>query len=91
MEAAFAFLSICQGKNGPVKQQLSQACNERVKKNRAALVSIVKTIVLCERQNLAVRGHTDDRSNFCALLDYKSEDDTLLREHLETSPEMHAT
>ena len=32
-----------------------------------------------------MRGHTDDRSNFCALLDYKSED--LLPEHLETGPE----
>jgi hypothetical protein len=86
VEASSQFLKVCQGKQGSVKQQLSKVYNDKVQRNKAALISIVKTIVLCGRQNLPLRGHTDERSNFSALLEYRAECDELLHQHLSSSP-----
>ena len=33
---------------------------------------------------MALRGHEDDKSNFIALLKYRSKDNHLLHEHLES-------
>jgi hypothetical protein len=74
------------GRTESVKQQLSRSYNEKVKRNMAALESIVKTLILCGRQNLAIRGKTDDRSNFMALLEFRAEHDVSLREHMKSAP-----
>lgn len=37
---------------------------EQLQKNRAALQSIVKTLILCGRQGIALRGHRDDGALF---------------------------
>ena len=33
----------------------------------------VKVIVLCGRQNIALRGHTEEKSNFMALVNFRAE------------------
>lgn len=86
VEAAAEFLKVCNNKQGSVQTQLSKAYSDKVQRNRSALESVIKTIVLCGRQNIPLRGHTDDRSNFNALLEYRSECDDSLRTHLETCP-----
>ncbi|XP_076065009.1 zinc finger MYM-type protein 1-like [Oratosquilla oratoria] len=80
---ALAFKHICDGKKLSIKQSLSKTYAEQVARNRAALVSIVKIICLCGKQGIALRGKTDSRSNFMALLELRSEHDTVLREHLK--------
>ena len=80
VEAAHAFISICEGKSLSVKQHLSQVYNDKVKKNTAALQSIIKTLILCGQQNIPLRVKTDDRSNFMALLNFKAENDLDLSE-----------
>ncbi|XP_062576880.1 52 kDa repressor of the inhibitor of the protein kinase-like [Saccostrea cucullata] len=53
-----------------------------MEKNRHVLKEIIKVLLLCARQNVAIRGHTEERSNFIVILKLKSENDPILREHL---------
>ena len=60
------------------------------------LQSILKTVVFCGKQNIALRGHRDDSShlqtdcnagNFQKLLEFRMEaGDTVLEEHFRTVP-----
>ena len=73
-----------------IRSQLNQAMADT---NHQKLSSIFKTIVLCGRQNIALRGHrdnatdiekdpldTENRGNFWALLNFRG--DIVLGEHL---------
>lgn len=40
------------------------------------------TIIRCGRQNIALRGHDEDRSNFVALQDLQAKHNAVLRDHL---------
>jgi hypothetical protein len=86
VEASLEFLKVCNNKQESVQSQLSKAYNDKIRQNRSALAAIVKTIAVCGRQNIPLRGHTDDRSNFIALLQYRSECDDNLRTHLASCP-----
>ena len=65
---------------------------ERIEINRTKLASIIKTLILCDRQGISLRGHRDDvtcrnnslnMGNFEGLLDFRaSAADELLKEHL---------
>ena len=70
---------------------------ERIAANCKKLTSIIKTIVLCGHQNIALRGHWDsaidlemdtsrNRGNFWALLQFRVDaGDIILQEHLSTA------
>ncbi|XP_052799150.1 uncharacterized protein LOC128230746 [Mya arenaria] len=47
-----------------------------------ALKSLQNTIILCGKQGLALRGHGEDDGNFVKLLEYRSKDNGLLRDHM---------
>ena len=53
------FLSVMQGAQPSISQRLNQALADTIAKNRSILMSIVATVILCGRQNLALRGHQD--------------------------------
>ena len=92
-----AFVERWSGRRESVAVQLRVGSRETIQSNRQKLHSIVETIVLCGRQNIALRGHRDsgtdvervqstgvNHGNFRALLDFRiSSGDTLLREHLQ--------
>ena len=74
-----------------IAHRIDIASQELVDNNRAKLRSIVKTVLLCGRQNISLRGHRDSsldveknpHGNFWALLDFRiSAGDTVLRDHL---------
>ena len=62
---------------------LNTGLQERKIRNLAVLETIVKTVLLCGQQNLALRGHSDDSQytndknintgNFSALLRYRAD------------------
>ncbi|XP_050064715.1 zinc finger MYM-type protein 1-like [Aphis gossypii] len=68
------------------------------KQNRANIIPIIKCVILCGRQELALRGHTDfgpicfksesepyiNEGNFRAILKYKAEDMEHLKNFLES-------
>ena len=66
-----------------ISQQLSDIYHNTVELNRQKLRSIIKTVVLCGKQNIALQGHRDDLShieeasgnqgNFQALLNFRVE------------------
>jgi hypothetical protein len=76
---------------------LNTGLQERKIRNLAVLETIVKTVLLCGQQNLALRGHRDDSQytndknintgNFSALLRYRADGgDELLQEHFKNAP-----
>ena len=93
------FLKVMTHQQPDVRSLLNQAMADRIASNRQKLSSIFKTIVLCGRQNIVIRGHRDNatdieknladvenHSNFRALLDFRVEaGDTLLDQHLTTA------
>jgi hypothetical protein len=83
---ASEFIRVCQGKKSTVITALSQAHAEQAKRNMRALKIIVEALVVCGKQNIAPRGHTDERSNFKAILNYRAQGDESLMEHIKTAP-----
>ena len=60
-------------------QLMSQVERER-QTAKEALLKIITSIKSLARQNLAIRGHTDDNSNFTQLLKLCGEDSDELRQ-----------
>ena len=62
----------------PIRKQLTSQASEIVKQNRLILISILRAISFCGKQNIFVRGHTElsnigetskfNPGNFTALL-----------------------
>ena len=75
---------------------LNQTTANQIAQSRLKLASIIKTIVLCGRQNISLRGHRDNlndierdtaslrnHGNFMALLNFRVDaGDVVLRDHL---------
>ena len=77
-----------------VNVTIDSALGERNKKKMEVLETMVETVLLCGRQNCAMRGHRDDQKhtadptnnagNFRAFLQYRvNGGDTLLQEHFQ--------
>ena len=43
---------------------------------------IIENLILCGRQNIAVRGHTEELSNIMVILNYAASDNEVLSKHL---------
>ena len=93
------FLLATSNQQQSTEYVMSRALAKRVAENRQKLGSIVKTIVLCGRQNIPWHGHHDNTThlerdtkgthkhgNFLVLLDFRVEaGDTVLGEHLSNA------
>ena len=87
------FMRIMNNEQTPIDHQLVSAVAQQVQQNRELLKSIISTIIFCGKQNVALRGHRDDRKhlqqpgnhgNFHALLNFRIESgDKILQNHLE--------
>ena len=87
---------IKRGEATAINIKLYQVRNERILQNREKLISIIKTVAFCGRQNISFRGHRDDetleettwnKGNFRALLDFRIDSgDTVLQHHFDTAP-----
>ena len=80
------FKRTMSGQQPNIQQRLSRSLADRIANNRQKLESIIKTIVLCGRQNIALHGHRDsaldierdvagmnNHGNFVALLNFRIE------------------
>ena len=85
-----------ENKVKPVDKMHDVAFDRTVSQNREKLESIVKTVILCGRQNIPLRGHRDDSShydskdcgNFQALLNVRVDSgDTVMEEHFKKAPQ----
>ena len=48
--------------------------------------SIIRCVIFCGKQNVALRGHTDETGNFRSLLKFRAETDPILEKHLAEAP-----
>lgn len=48
-------------------------------------VKIIRALLLCGKQNIVIRGHTEERRNFMAILRELAEDDLVLKEHIQST------
>ncbi|CAC5403885.1 unnamed protein product [Mytilus coruscus] len=76
------FIRIRSGKSQDILQSLSTSYNQVVIKNRNILKSIIEVILLCSKQNLALRSHSEKDSNFIAILHDKAKGNEVLANHL---------
>ena len=79
------FVLIMKGEKKDIRCSVSSHHNDVVTKNRIILRSIVETIILCGKQNIALRGHDEDGGNFKAILADKAKHNEVLKSHLEKS------
>lgn len=87
------FLKTMKGQQKSVVEQLDSVLSAQMQRNREKLYSIVKTILFCGRQNIALRGHRESEEgssnvgNFRELLKFRVDSgDKLLEDHLTTAP-----
>lgn len=85
------FLLHMEHKSVAVDVQLDNAKKRHIEKNRQILKSIIKCVIFCGKQNIALRGHRDDSrdyksdqncGNFQRLLEFRCEaGDEILQQH----------
>ncbi len=99
MVKAGEFQKTMSGEQPNIQQRLSKNLADTISINCQKLSSIVKTIILCGRQNIALRGHRDNaldverdvdsttnHGNFLALLNFRIDaGDTVLENHLSSA------
>ena len=93
------FKQLMQNKAQSIDLMLKRTLAAQILRNRQILTSVLKVIVLCGRQNIALRGHRDDSrqildesspantGNFQALLNLIVQSgDKVLEDHFKTAP-----
>ncbi|XP_060782672.1 52 kDa repressor of the inhibitor of the protein kinase-like [Neoarius graeffei] len=65
---------------------LDRSHQETAEHNRHGIQAIIDLVSTCGQQNVALRGHTDERSNFQAFLKYRAKGDPTLKQYLQLAP-----
>ena len=95
LQSMHTFSNVMKGQLKSIDLIQDELLYKSVEQNRLKLTSIAKTILLCARQNIPLRGHRDDAKyydthdcgNFQALLDFRMDSgDTVLKEHFKSAP-----
>ena len=89
-----AFKESCHDPTQNVATMLSNARKELVSRNTQVIRSLLKCVAFCGKQGLSFRGHRDDSTasdsdntgNFVQLVQFRAENDDVLRTYLETAP-----
>ena len=82
-----------------IDTQLNKETKERMEENQKVIESLLKIVMLCGKQGIALRGHRDDHivwtdeefeaeneGNFIELIRFRAETDDILRRHLDNAP-----
>lgn len=85
VNAAEHFLSTLQNPGKDPEGLILSKNDGIVEKNRHILKTIIDVILLCARQNIPLRGHTEEDSNVIAILRHTALTDKLLSNHLQTA------
>lgn len=84
------FIRIKAEKSSSIASLISSGHKIKVSTNRHVLEKIIEVILLCGRQNIPLRGHVEERSNFIAILHEKAKTDNILADHLAFSANSRA-
>jgi len=86
------FLKVMAMEQPSVAESMNSATAAQINVNRQKLASIIKTIVFCGHQNIALRGHRESSTdpnpgNFKSLLEFRVDSgDQILQNHFENAP-----
>ena len=80
------FISVCSDEQPTILSRIRKAEAAQIAENNLVLKAVVEAVVLCGKQNIALRGHTDATSNIMAILNYRAKSDPILRKHLQSGP-----
>jgi hypothetical protein len=90
-----AFQSTYLNPSTRVDATITHDADEKIRTNKSILKSVVKSLLFCGRQGIALRGHRDDdtekgstskKGNFKELLNFRVDDgDKVLEEHITNS------
>ena len=89
-----AFKESCSNPTHNVATMLNTARKEQVSRNVKVIRSLFKCVAFCGKQGISLRGHRDDSTasessntgNFIGLVQFRAENDDVLRTYLETAP-----
>jgi hypothetical protein len=84
------FVKICNKEELSIAEFGSTAYKNKVQNNRQVLTATIEAIILCGQQNIAIRGKTEETSNFTALINFHAKSDEILEKHIISAPK-HAT
>ncbi|XP_025413657.1 uncharacterized protein LOC112685848 [Sipha flava] len=90
------FIKVMENKKSNIANEIDTSQKKQVIENRAILHPIIQTIILCGKQNIALRGNNDsgkiynesietNDGNFRSLLRFKSLADSVLDKHLKNA------
>lgn len=85
VRASERFLRMQETGKADIMGQLSSYHQEVIERNRHILGEIIKSLLFCARQNIAIRGHEEGKGNFPALLHLQAQKDPILAAHLESA------
>ncbi|XP_078364037.1 52 kDa repressor of the inhibitor of the protein kinase-like [Oculina patagonica] len=68
-----------------ILSELDKLRKEKIQRNRYILKEIIEVLILCGKQNIPVRGHTEEDSNFKAILERVAASNTVLLDHLKNA------
>lgn len=83
---AAEFLHICTGKSQSICAALDRSYQDTTERNKNGVKAIIDLIAVCGQQNIPIRGHTDERGNFQAILNYRADGDEALKQYLQLAP-----
>ena len=78
-------------KNTSIGDRLDSTRRQQIQENRTYLKTIAEIILLCARQDLALRGHREsiessNRGNFLEILELVADHDTVVKDKLKIGP-----
>lgn len=73
------------GKKESIVCKLSATSKQTVETNRHILRQIIEVLVTLSKQNIAIIGNTEEKSNFMAILQGYAKNDPILSNHLATA------
>ncbi|CAC5380927.1 unnamed protein product [Mytilus coruscus] len=84
VEMADNFLRVIRNEKPSISDSITLTSSRdlQIGKNRHIMRIIIENLILCDRQNIAVRGHTEERGNSMAILNYAASEDEVLSKHL---------
>ena len=78
------FAHISSGNQKDIYSYLASKISKTVERNRHILQAIIDVVVLCGKQNFALRGHREENSNFLTLFQFRAKTDPVHAGHLNS-------
>lgn len=77
---------MCTGKIQAICTSFDSSHQDTIERNKYAVKAVIDLIAVYGKQNVPLRDHTDEHSNFHAFLNFCADGDATLKQHLQLAP-----